>query len=775
MTEAEPTALVSESVEAFRDSARDFLKSQSPLSRLRKLRGAAPGFERKMWQSIAEAGWTGMLVPESDGGLGLGLQAACAIAEEVGRNPIPEPFLGGAIQVAAALVAVPASSLKAELTEKLLAGEALLGLAWQERAGQLDAGAQETVATRHGDRVRIRGCKRWVVPGRGADGWVVSVAGSQGPELYWVPADTAGVRVEDCCRVDGSYMAELTLDVEVPAVHSLASGAAASSALDTALDTARIVQAAELLGVAQQAFDLTLAYLGIRVQFGHPIGSNQALQHRMVDAYIQVRLASACLADTLQAHASRSDNLAALASRVKARCAHAAAFVTRLAVQFHGAIGITDECDIGLYAKRALYHGGWLGGVTAHRRRYFALAPRLSERDTDGAGQRSVPHHQDYAGMSEAEFREVVRAFLGKYYPEKLRFPSRRLRWHEIRDWYMTLSRHGWLVPAWPKAHGGMELSPAKLLALFEEFEHYGVARVPDQGLMMIGPVLIRYGTVEQRARYLPKILSGEHIWCQGYSEPNAGSDLASLRTQAVAEGEEFVVTGQKIWTTLAHDATHIYLLVRTDTTVKKQAGISLLLVDIKSPGVTVRPIPNLTGDAEFCEVFFDAVRVPRENLVGELNRGWGIAKSLLGFERIFIGSPKQSQYALAQLDMLATQLKLYDDAAFAARYSELQLDVADLSAVYGHFADIVKRGEELPASVSLLKVWATDTYSRICALLVETAEEHGGDHPVMRSDAAGVNAVASLMNAMVTTIYSGTNEIQRNILASQVLRLPRA
>ena len=181
-----------------------------------------------------------------------------------------------------------------------------------------------------------------------------------------------------------------------------------------------------------------------------------------------------------------------------------------------------------------------------------------------------------------------------------------------------------------------------------------------------------------------------------------------------------------------------------------------------------------MAGDTEFCEVFFDAVRVPRENLVGELNRGWTIAKSLLGFERIFIGSPKQSQYALAQLDTLATALKLYEDAAFAARFSELQLDVADLSALYSHFADIVKRGEDLPPDVSMLKVWATETYTRICALLAETAQEHGGDHPLAVAGGIAVNAVAPLMNAMVTTIYSGTNEIQRNILASQVLRLPR-
>ena len=759
---------------AFQDSARAFLKAQAPFARLRRLRTAAPGFERAMWQSIAETGWTSIFVPEAEGGLGLGLRVACAIAEEIGRNPISEPVIAGAVQSVIALQAVPSSALKSKLTAEVISGAAMIALAWQEKPGQLEPSALETVATRSGATVRIHGSKRWVVPGTGADGWLVSAKEGEGPALYWVPVATPGVRIEDHARVDGSYMADLFLDIEVPATNRLATGPAAIQALKLALETTQFVQAAELLGVARQAFDLTLAYLNVRVQFGKPIGSNQALQHRMVDAYIQLQLASATLTEALNIYESDSAGLAALASRVKARCAYAATLVTRLAVQFHGAIGITDECDIGLYVKRAMHLCNWLGGVTTHRRRFFDLTSRQAAAEATVTGPSSFPPGADIANMPEAEFRAVVRSFLKQNYPEHMRFPSHRLRWSETRDWYMTLARQGWLTPAWPKAHGGMELPPAKLLAFFEEFEQYGVARVPDQGLMMIGPVLIRYGNEEQRKRYLPKILSGEHIWCQGYSEPNAGSDLASLRTQAVADGNEFVVTGQKIWTTLAHDATHIYLLVRTDPAVKKQEGISLLLVDLRSAGVTVRPIPNMAGDTEFCEVFFDAVRVPRENLVGELNRGWGIAKSLLGFERIFIGSPKQSQYALAQLDTLATTSGLYDDAAFAARFSELQLDVADLSALYSHFADIVKRGEELPPDVSMLKVWATETYTRICALMAETAQEHGGDHPLADTGGIAVNAVAPLMNAMVTTIYSGTNEIQRNILASMVLRLPR-
>lgn len=318
-----------------------------------------------------------------------------------------------------------------------------------------------------------------------------------------------------------------------------------------------------------------------------------------------------------------------------------------------------------------------------------------------------------------------------------------------------------------------MGLPGDKLLAFIEEMEDYGVCRLPDQGIINLGPVLIRFGTTQQQAQYLPKILCGEHIWCQGYSEPNAGSDLASLRTQAVLDGHEFVVNGQKIWTTLAQDATHMFALVRTSQDAKKQAGISFLLIDLDSPGITIRPIQNIAAEEEFCEVFFDNVRVPQQNLVGELNAGWTIAKALLGFERLFVGSPKTPQYALHLLKKIAHSRGLFESERFVARYAELELDVTDLKSLYGKFAEIVKRGEALPPSVSILKVFATETYTAITRLMVQVCEEDGGQLGPIELGNERVNVLSPLMNATITTIYAGSNEIQRNILAKFVLELP--
>lgn len=379
----------------------------------------------------------------------------------------------------------------------------------------------------------------------------------------------------------------------------------------------------------------------------------------------------------------------------------------------------------------------------------------------------------DWNGLTDVEFRDCIRRFLDANYPPALRHPKQRLRWSQVRDWYVILSRQGWLAPAWPPAYGGMGLTPGKLVLFMEEFERYGVGRAPDMGITMVGPLLIQHGTEAQRAYYLPRILSGEHLWCQGYSEPNAGSDLASLRTEAVREGDTFVVNGQKTWTTLAQDATHMFLLARTDKGARKQTGISFLLIDLAVPGVERRPIRNLAGHEEFCECFLRDVRVPVENLVGEVDRGWGIAKALLTFERIFLGSPKQSQYALARLEEVMTKSGLQVPAEYRARYLQLKLDVLDHVALYQRFAEQVRRGEALGPEVSMLKIIGTENYQRLAELTVEAVGCAGGMVGDVEIGDEHADWLSGYYHSRPATIYGGSNEIQRNILAAQVLGLP--
>ncbi len=384
-----------------------------------------------------------------------------------------------------------------------------------------------------------------------------------------------------------------------------------------------------------------------------------------------------------------------------------------------------------------------------------------------------VEQEQDWNALSDEAFRAIVRAEVEAHHPAELRYPPRRLRWAENKSWYLRMAAKGWIAPGWPREYGGMGLAPAKLLIFLEEMERWGIARFQDHGILMVGPILLRFGTEAQRRRYLPPILACEEIWCQGYSEPNAGSDLANLRTEARLEGEEFVINGQKTWTTLAHDATHIFVLARTDKAAKKQAGISFLLLDLKTPGVTVRPIRDLAGHEEFCEVFFDNVRTPASNLVGELNQGWTVAKSLLGFERIHIGSPKLPEYGLQVLLSVARARGVERDPLFRERLAQLQLDVAHLGDIYGHFTAMVSRGEALGPEVSLLKIWATETFQRIADLIVETAGDCGGMAGKVPMADGRIEVLAPFYKARPTSIYGGSNEIQRNILARQVLNLP--
>ncbi len=761
-----------DAIEAFRDSARDYLSRSNTISRLRALRSSDTGFDRQAWQEIANSGWPALLIPEDDGGMGLGLREMAAIAEEVGQHLLPEPYLAVAVQAATALSRSPRGALRSLLLEQLATGELIAGLAWQEKLGQMTTDDISTTATATADGWVLNGVKRFVLPGAGADGWIVLAKHNAKPLLCWVPAGTQGLSVTTQRCVDGSVMADLTLNqVPVAATHVLAQDYGALLAVADANDFTRVIQSAELLGVMRRALAVTIEYLNTRKQFGRAIGSFQALKHRTVDAYVQVELSSASLNEVLGL-LEQGGAASTLSSRVKARCAHAALMVTRMAIQFHGAMGYTDECDIGLYYKRAMQLSSWLGNVDAHRARYLKEAPP-EQKASDESAAHDFPRDADWENMPEADFRKMLRAFYAKNYPEHMRNVPRRLHWNEIKDWYMTLSKQGWVAPAWPKQFGGMGLPPAKMIAYVEEQEEYGVARAPDMGIVMIGPLLIQRGTPEQQQKFLPKIIAGEHIWCQGYSEPGAGSDLASLRTEAIQDGNEFVVNGQKIWTTLAQDATHMFTLVRTDKEAKKQSGISFLLIDLKTPGITIRKIKDIGGHEEFCEVFLDNVRVPTENLVGQMNEGWTIAKALLGFERIFLGSPKQSRYALSQLNSLAVHQGLFSDPLFAAQYAELAIDVSDLVAAYTHFADIVKRGEVLPPSVSLLKIWATDTYQRICTLLVEAAQEHGCTGYTKDFGPAGLDVPAIMFNAIPSTIYGGSTEIQKEIISKNVLRLP--
>ncbi|HEY0490208.1 MAG TPA: acyl-CoA dehydrogenase family protein [Telluria sp.] len=389
---------------------------------------------------------------------------------------------------------------------------------------------------------------------------------------------------------------------------------------------------------------------------------------------------------------------------------------------------------------------------------------------------------------ADLAFRDEVRAFLDASLPADLQQKVRkhlRLAKDDYVRWHKILAAQGWVAPGWPVEHGGTGWTPVQRHIWEEECARAGTPPVLPFGVNMVAPVIMAFGSEAQKAYYLPRILSCEDWWCQGYSEPGAGSDLASLKTTAVRDGDHYIVNGQKTWTTLAQHADMIFCLVRTDSGVRKQEGISFLLMDMHAPGVTVRPIIMLDEDHEVNEVFFDNVRVPVQNLVGQENKGWTYAKYLLGHERTGIAAVGRSKRELASLKKLAAaQSKngkpLIEDPLFAAKVATLEIELMALEMTV---LRVLAQASKAPGpEASVLKVRGTDIQQTLSELMVEAVGPLalpfdpaylGGDsdHAVFGEDDAAPLA-SHYFNFRKTSIYGGSNEIQRNIITQMILGL---
>ncbi|NJC33746.1 hypothetical protein GGR88_001220 [Sphingomonas jejuensis] len=390
----------------------------------------------------------------------------------------------------------------------------------------------------------------------------------------------------------------------------------------------------------------------------------------------------------------------------------------------------------------------------------------------------------------QAAFRLEVQQFLRDKLPRRLADKvrtGRRLGKADMEEWHAILNERGWLATHWPREWGGTGWDVVERHIFEEEAALAYAPRILPFGINMLGPVLLKFGTDAQKRHWLPRILDGTDWWCQGYSEPGAGSDLAGLKTSAVRDGDHYVVNGQKTWTTLAQYADMIFCLVRTDNSGKKQDGISFLLIDMRSPGIEVRPIRLLDGEAEVNEVFFTDVRVPVENLVGEENQGWTIAKYLLTYERTNIAGVGASQAALEQLKAVArTQRRggraLIDDPLFAARLARVEIDLANMATTNLRVIAAAAGGGAPGAESSMLKIKGTiirqeitDLYRRAFGAharpFVEEALEDGwNEEPIGPDEAAP--AAAGYFNNRKLSIFGGSNEIQKGIITKAILGL---
>ena len=381
---------------------------------------------------------------------------------------------------------------------------------------------------------------------------------------------------------------------------------------------------------------------------------------------------------------------------------------------------------------------------------------------------------------AEDAFREEVRNFVKENLPDHIRdkvMNGAHLNRDEHVLWQRTLHQHGWGGPSWPAEFGGPGWTPTEQYIFEEECAAAGAPRLIPFGLRMIAPVLMAFGTRQQQQRFLPKILSAEEWWCQGYSEPGAGSDLASLKTRAVRDGNSYTVNGQKTWTTLGQYADWMFCLVRTDPQAKPQRGISLLLIDMKTPGVTVRPIITLDGAHEVNEVWLEDVRVPIENLVGEENRGWTYAKFLLGHERTNIAGIGIAKRVLARLKRIATAEGRLDELLFAARVAQVEIDLMALEItnlrVLASESRAARERKAPGPEASILKIKGTEIQQAISELMMQAVGAYA--LPFTQTDVGpdyAANLGAGYCNLRKLSIYGGSNEIQKNIISQMIMGL---
>lgn len=386
-------------------------------------------------------------------------------------------------------------------------------------------------------------------------------------------------------------------------------------------------------------------------------------------------------------------------------------------------------------------------------------------------------------------FQKEVRDFIAENYPAELRGKQDEgdeLTKEDFLAWHRILYKKGWVAPAWPVEYGGTGWTPTQRFIFSEETARADCIRLMPFGLAMVGPVIYTFGTPEQKARFLPRILSGEDWWCQGYSEPGSGSDLASLRTVAVRDGNQYVVNGQKTWTTMAQYADWGFFLVRTDKDAKQQEGISFLLIDMKLPGITVRPIITLGGEHEVNEVFIEDVCVPVDQRVYEENKGWTCAKFLLAHERTGIAGVASSKRGVERVKAIArTELDgdqpLLTNPFFKRKLAELEIDLTALEFTELRGLAGPNAGKGPGPESSLLKIKGSEIQQRLTELTLEAVGHYGA--PYFRGFGEGDNehpigpdyahrTAPTYFNMRKTTIYGGSNEIQRNIIAKMVLGL---
>ncbi|MGW3585250.1 acyl-CoA dehydrogenase [Streptomyces rubiginosohelvolus] len=764
---------ITEEHRALAHSVRGWLARAAPPGEVRELLDAespaAPGARPVHWKALVAQGLTGVHLPEAYGGGGGGLLDLTVVLEEAAYASLPGPYLATTLtsavlhQVVAAEAGASAGHRSSAAGAEALIGsgapvtaEALAGALRELAAGDRTAAlvltpgtlAATPTATGH----RLDGTAPPVLSADAADLLLLPAATPDGERWFLVDAGTEGLTVRPHRSVDPTRP---TAEVRADAVSVPAHRAVPIADPGLVRDLTAVLLAADACGTAARSLDTAVAHAAVREQFGRPIGAFQAVKHLCADMLVRLEQARALTWDAARAVDEAAGPEAAadeavgpqargLTAALAAATAPEAAYTcAKDAIQILGGIGFTWEHDAHLHLRRAVLARQLLGPADAHRLR----AARLAEA---GARRELILELPAEADRHRAEARPHLAA-------------ARGLAPREARR---ALGPTGYAAPHLPAPYG-LDAGPVQQLAIQQELREQGI-RIGDLSIATwVVPSLIAYGTEEQRERYLPATLRGDLQWCQLFSEPDAGSDLAALRTRAVRTGEGWRITGQKVWTSAARTADHGILLARTDPDAPKHRGLTYFLVDMKrARGIDIRPLKEITGESLFNEVYFDDVLLPADAVVGEVGGGWRVARNTLGNERVHMADQMTFDSGLEALIARSPGL----DAAVLARIGALAAEAHALACIGLRTTLQRVSGNEPGAGASVRKLVQTLHQQKVAELTLELLGPQGAvDEP-----AAGQRALHGFLMSRCLTIAGGTTQIQLNVVAERILGLPR-
>ena len=780
--------VLTEDQRLIRDSAESFLADVSTSAAVRAASEGERGYDEAVWTRIAtELGWCGIAVPEAEGGLGLGDVELALIQEQAGRHLLCAPFFSSACLATTLLTEVGSAAARAAALPALAAGAQRWSAALPSSAEGFTA-ATDLRATRTAGGWTLRGPASRLLDGAGADALLLTAAieGEALPGLFLV----RGLAVQAVRGFDGTRrFAGATLDGVT--AERVDDPARAAEGYARAAARVRLHIAAEQLGAAQACLDLTVAYTATRKQFGRAIAAFQAVKHRCAEMMARIEAVRSAVAGAAAQAAAQSSSgeFAAECAAAKALASDTLFWCAQEAIQLHGGVGFTWEYDPQLYFKRAQASSHWLGASDALRDAIAAHIFSSPPLGGEGPGQGWAysasrappsPNPSPQGGGALEQFRSEIAAWMeqhltGRYAALKHRGgPGDEEADPALRkDWERELARGGWTGVGWPKEAGGRGLSIAEQVIFHEEYARAGgPGRMGHIGEGLVGPTLIKFGTADQQRRFLPRILDGSEYWAQGYSEPNAGSDLANVQTRCWQEADgSWRVQGQKIWTSLAQESEWIFVLARSEPGSRGNKGLSFLLMPLRQPGIEIRPIRQLGGGSEFNEVFFDGARAEAGHLVGKAGEGWKVAMGLLEIERgvSTLGQQMHFQHELEAVIAAARARGLDGDAFIRNRIAAAW---GGLKVLRCHALRMLATDDQLSLGrEALVYKYAWSNWHRDLGKL--GMDVLGADGEAEHDEAT--RALRQLFFfSRADTLYGGTNEIQLNLVAERGLGMPR-